>query len=278
MPVARRWRAEAWRDNLAIMARSVVGSFLLAALASCASTAGTTGTTRESGATGVGGEAEDPGTAGVSGVVHFDGKVPQARTVEVQEEYCAGVASVADETWIVSPDGGVANCVVTLTALGETPSPPLKPLAGARLSHVGARYEPHVLVVPAGTTVALRNENSDCGCFHVRSRRNPSFNGKLAKGEEHELVLEREDTITVFNDILPWMRAVIAVVDTPLFALTDAGGAFRFDDVAPGRYRLEVWHEDGLPLRSEVDVEKGEQTKLGLVLAPRDNSRLARDG
>jgi len=135
-----------------------------------------------------------------------------------------------------------------------------------------------VLVVPAGTAVALRNEDSDCGCFHVRARRNPGFNGKLAKGEERELVLEHEDTISVVNDILPWMRAVIAVVDTPLFALTGADGAFRFDGVAPGRYRLEVWHEDGRPIRHGVEVEKGEQTKLRLALAPRDSSRLDRDG
>jgi hypothetical protein len=67
--------------------------------------------------------------------------------------------------------------------------------------------------------------------------------------------------------MLPWMMAEIVVVDTPLYALTDANGAFRIDGVPPGEYKVEVRHECAKLVRSKVTARAGERAALELVLA-----------
>jgi hypothetical protein len=192
------------------------------------------------------GPAPAVATASVSGAVLFDGDPPPAAWIQIpaSDRARAGVAQVRDESWIVSADGGVANCVVTLFPRGDTPTPKPVLVEGAEIAHVGARYEPHVLAVPEGTTVALCNADSDCAVFHLYAKKNPGLNAKIAKGEARELVFARGEDIRISSDCLPWMSAFLAVVDTPLYAVTGADGAFRIDDLAPGRYRLEVWHEE----------------------------------
>jgi hypothetical protein len=47
----------------------------------------------------------------------------------------------------------------------------------------------------------------------------------------------------IFCNIHPEMSAIIVVVDTNHYTVTDASGKFSFAGVAPGQYRLSVWHE-----------------------------------
>jgi len=47
----------------------------------------------------------------------------------------------------------------------------------------------------------------------------------------------------VFCNIHPTMSAVIAVLKSPYYSVSDKRGAFRIADVPPGSYRLQVFHE-----------------------------------
>ena len=40
-----------------------------------------------------------------------------------------------------------------------------------------------------------------------------------------------------------WMRAWLAVLDHPWFAVTKEDGAFEWPSVPPGKYTVAVWHE-----------------------------------
>jgi hypothetical protein len=52
------------------------------------------------------------------------------------------------------------------------------------------------------------------------------------------------------------MSAVIAVLATPYFAVTEKDGTFRIPDVPPGPYTLHVFHERA------TQTEIGKQTRM----------------
>lgn len=210
-------------------------------------------------------------TGAVTGIVRLEGDPPERRTItlppEAREHY--GVEWIDDERWLVDAGGGVADCVVTLEPRGDTEELPLEPAVAARLVQSGARYEPHVLVVPAGSPVTLSNVDGRCGCFHLFARRNPGGIHEVARGGEHEITLERTENIRVLSDMEPWMNALIVVVDTPHHAVTEAGGTFRIDGLPPGRYRATVQHAHGRGARSTIEIVAGETASVELQLQPR---------
>jgi hypothetical protein len=56
----------------------------------------------------------------------------------------------------------------------------------------------------------------------------------------------------------PWEHGYIAVFDHPYFAVTEDNGTFKIDSLAPGTYKLMMWHE-GLakPVEQQVQVAAG---------------------
>ena len=63
--------------------------------------------------------------------------------------------------------------------------------------------------------------------------------------------------VTLRCDIHEHMRAVILVLDTPHFVVTDPDGAFRLPDVPPGRYVLKAWIDSRTTREIPVVVADG---------------------
>ena len=170
------------------------------------------------------------------------------------------------ERWLVGPEGGLANCAISLRPIEGTEVPPIEPIEDAYFDKVGPYYRPQVLLVTPGTSVTLRNQESLCGNFHGRAKKNKSFNRVIAPGEEHTWLAERAEVVPVVCDIQPYVQGAIVVVDTPYYAMTDADGSFRIRDVAPGTYMLRAFHE-GLGQwirRRKVEVDWGQSVSLEL--------------
>jgi hypothetical protein len=61
----------------------------------------------------------------------------------------------------------------------------------------------------------------------------------------------------------PWMRAWVYVLEHPWFAVTDERGAFRIENLPPGKHRLVLVHPDtGGRQRHTVEVRAGEESRL----------------
>ena len=58
----------------------------------------------------------------------------------------------------------------------------------------------------------------------------------------------------LYCDIHSNMRALILVVPTPWFVVTDKDGRYRLPDVPPGRYKLKVWKDSSTTLEREVVI------------------------
>jgi hypothetical protein len=132
--------------------------------------------------------------------------------------------------WLTPALGQVKSAVA--------PSPP------PRLVQKNKEFSPHLLVVPVGSVVEFPN-------------RDPFFHNvfSLFEGKRFDLGLyeaggmrlvhfDRAGISYVFCNIHPEMSAVVVVVDTPYYGVSNPAGDVDISDVPPGRYVLHVWSEE----------------------------------
>lgn len=132
----------------------------------------------------------------------------------------------------------------------------LEPAAGATvpsdetpatISHKNKTFVPHVVAVRTGSKVTFPNldpffhnafSNYDGQVFDI---------GLHPPGSSRTILFKRPGIVRLFCNIHPTMSAVIVVVDTPYFAVTNSKGEFHIDAVPAGEYRVKVFHERALP-------------------------------
>ena len=57
-------------------------------------------------------------------------------------------------------------------------------------------------------------------------------------------ILDRSGVIKIDCDVLhTWMSAAIVVVSSPYVAVTSENGLFTLEEIPPGMYDVEIWHE-----------------------------------
>ncbi len=174
---------------------------------------------------------------------------PQQATVTVQVE-------VVRQNTTKQPTAGGAqdysNIAVWLTPLndsnrandaGAAPGRTLAARQNPQLIQRNKSFEPHVLVVQAGSTIQFPNKDP---FFHnVFSL----FDGKrfdlglYEGGSSNSARFDRAGVSFLFCNIHPEMSGVVVVVDTPYFALSDHAGRVVLANVPDGRYLMHVWYE-----------------------------------
>jgi plastocyanin len=135
-----------------------------------------------------------------------------------------------------------SGVVVWLEPVGVTAMPPRVP-GRAQIVQKHKRFTPHILAIPAGTTVDFPNYDP---IFHNAFS---NFEGKVfdvglyAPGTTRGVRFERAGFVRVFCNIHPQMSAIIIVLNTPYFATSQVDGKYQIANVPPGEYRLQVMHE-----------------------------------
>jgi len=192
---------------------------------------------------------------------------------------CAAICCAQDVTVTgkVVPEGGTnastaAQTVVWLAPLGgAADATPVAPMHATLVQH-NKMFEPHLLVVTRGSSVDFPNRDP---WFHnVFSL----FNGKrfdlglYEAGTSRTVHFDREGVSFIFCNIHPEMSAVVVVLGSPYFAVSNKQGDFNLADVPPGRYMLHLWNENALPTNLEAlsrEVQVGEASRsLGTIRLP----------
>lgn len=116
-----------------------------------------------------------------------------------------------------------------------------------RLVQKNKQFSPHLLVIPAGTSVEFPNEDP---FFHnVFSL----FNGKrfdlglYESGTTRSVRFDREGVSYIFCNIHPEMGAIVMALKTPYYGISTADGTVLIRNVPPGSYRLNLWGERAQP-------------------------------
>jgi plastocyanin len=201
--------------------------------------------------------AAEPGVAGViAGSVHLAGPAPPPKKVEVtSDQYVCGTEKAAEDL-LLSRQNEIGNAVVWIenapaNAAWPTPAPKVE------IDQKGCVYAPHVVVVPVGGTVDFLNGDRLLHNIHATPKQNASFNRTQPKNRTIPIAFDKPEIVRVLCDLHPWMEAWVVVAPHRFYAVTGSDGRFVFDNVAPGQYRLRVWHERLGSASTQVTVADG---------------------
>jgi len=113
------------------------------------------------------------------------------------------------------------------------------------LNQDGCRYSPHVFGMMVNQKLRIVNSDSTLHNVHGQSDQNPSFNiGQPLKGMMTERSFAAPEIMIRFKcDVHKWMSAYAGVLSHPYFGVTGSDGAFDFENLPPGEYVIEAWHE-----------------------------------
>jgi plastocyanin len=178
----------------------------------------------------------------IKGKVVIVGALPAVKKVDVTiDQYVCGNTKEAEEL-VVSPQRELKNAVVWL----ENPPP------GAAWPDQAKKVEmdqskcvfiPHLLIVPVGGTVDFLNSDRLLHNIHTTPKVNPAINRTQPKDRTIPFTFNTPEIVRINCDLHSWMQAWVVVAAHPYYAITGADGQFSFDNLPPGQYNLQVWHE-----------------------------------
>ncbi|MDB5703353.1 MAG: methylamine utilization protein [Sphingomonas bacterium] len=113
---------------------------------------------------------------------------------------------------------------------------------GTEMAQRNIAFDPHVLIVPTGSTVTFPNK--DKVRHHVYSfSKVKAFNLKLyGKDEVPSVLFDKPGIVALGCNIHDSMSGFIVVVDTPFAMQTDANGHVSIPGVPAGAATVRLWH------------------------------------
>ena len=125
-------------------------------------------------------------------------------------------------------------------------------LAVSTMVQKDKKFSPHVLAIPLGGTVEFPNLDPIYHNAFSNFSGQPFDIGLYPPGTKRTVRFKHAGVVRVFCNIHPAMSAVIVVLKTPYFAVSNYDGAFEIKNVPAGKYRLRVFHERALPATLEA--------------------------
>jgi plastocyanin len=192
----------------------------------------------------------------LKGTVRFSGPLPASKKFPVTiDQYLCGKEKVSEEL-LVSASQGIKNAVVALQGVRTGGKAPKLP-SSVKMDQQACVFVPRVVVVPVGGTVEFLN--SDRLLHNVRSegKENPPFNRAQPHARTISMAFKNPEILRVDCDLHSWMRGWVIVAEHPFYALTNNEGEFAFDNIAPGKYAVHVWHETLGRVSQDVTITDG---------------------
>jgi plastocyanin len=156
------------------------------------------------------------------------------------DQYLCGKEKEAGDL-VLSSTNGIHNVVVSLQGVpASTKAPANTP---AKMDQKRCVFVPRVVVVPVGGTVEFLN--SDRLLHNVRGggKENPPFNRAQPHARTIAIGFKSPEVLRIDCDLHSWMRGWVIVADHPFYAVTNEEGEFIFENIPPGKYKLQLWQE-----------------------------------
>jgi plastocyanin len=220
--------------------RVICAALVAAAIAAC----GGSEPAQQSAAPKAAAEPVDPATAGnVTGRIVLVGTPPPNQPIKTKSDpNCK--APIATESFAVGKEGALGNVFVYVKdGLGNRVFP--VPSTPVTLGQKDCTYQPHVLGIQVGQTLAIVSHDPTLHNVHAVPRSNQEFNvGQPDPSVRNQHVFSTAEVLVPFKcDVHNWMQAFVGVVDHPYYAVTATDGAFSLKGLPPGTYTIEAVHE-----------------------------------
>lgn len=195
-----------------------------------------------------------------------------------------GELPMDDNVMINEENKGLKNVVIMMYQKKPTPVPThpsydelkAEPVV---LDNVNCRFVPKVVFVRPGQELILRNSDPVGHNCHINAFNN-EHNPLLPANDEITMVLENEEKspAKVTCDLHTWMDSVIMIRDNPYVAVSDEEGKFTIENLPPGDWKFQFWHQEPGYMRKlqvpggakvgrkgeiDVTITKGETKDLG---------------
>ena len=203
----------------------------------------------------------------VSGTIRLDGAPPIDTTAGTKDQKLCGTHATGR---ITATSEGLADVLVWVGDVKTGKALPTD--KRVELDSEDCLLDPRVQAAVVGSTVNVFNDDR---LLHrlvfVRAGTPdtlavmPFFNdGQIVASER---LAKRPGIVAVTCTMHPWTHGYIAVFDHPYFAVTEKDGKFSIDSLAPGDYKLMVWHEGmGKPIERKITVTSGGNTTLDVPI------------
>jgi plastocyanin len=190
------------------------------------------------------------------------GRVEVRRPVAAMERR-PGVADLGTPTGREVPD-----LLRSVVYLESAPRGAFETSEGGRavMDQRNETFVPHVLAIPTGTTVDFPNSDKFYHNVFSLSKTRQFDLGRYAAGSSRPVRFDRAGIVRVFCDIHSHMNAYILVFNHPFFAMTDAEGRYRIENVPPGTYGVIAWNEGTSSETRPITVPDGGVAELDFTV------------
>lgn len=185
----------------------------------------------------------------LTGRVVLDGAGPSLAalvakgTSKVDPTVCAKDGAIPDQSFVVSPEGGVANVFIYLA---KSPKGDFEfPETQTPLDQQACVFTPHAVIWRVGMPFELKNGDKATHNIQMVTGSNGSTNDTMPPGTNSVKTFKSSEKapFKATCAIHPWMEFRALVVDHPYAAVTDKDGRFEIPNLPAGEHSFRVWHE-----------------------------------
>ena len=197
----------------------------------------------------------------IEGAVDFTGKVPTAVKLHREADPFCAKKPMTDPS--VTVKGGKLENVWVHVTKGAKDAAKADDKA-VTMDQKDCMYEPRITTAVLGQKITAKNGDPVLHNVHVYEGASTLFNKGMpnANAAPIETTAKTEGLMKWKCDVHPWMRGYIGVSKSGLQAVTGSAGDFKIENVPPGKYTVEAWHEKYGTKTQEVTVEAGKPAKI----------------
>jgi hypothetical protein len=203
-------------------------------------------------------------------VVEGDIALPPAGVQEPAATHIGYVPRIKNPITELRPFDPRPECFVFLDG-GPVADDAMRPQTGVQLKVGVAAFSPPLLPVVVGTEVTLKNVSRTTHPLYSPDGGVLDSEAPMgAGGDRKAAVKEPLKTIRLISRDAPHLEGRLVGVPTKYFARLDRSGAFKIDDVPPGRWTVKIWYRDGwLPTTQVVEVAAKGTPRVKIILPER---------
>ena len=195
----------------------------------------------------------------IEGSVDYTGKPPAPGKLHREADPFCAKKPMTDPAVLVK-NGKLENVWVHVTkGAKEAAKPPSTPV---EVDQKDCMYDPRLSTAVVGQKIVAKNGDPILHNVHTYLGSATLFNKGMPndKVPPIEYVAKEEGVIKWKCDVHPWMRGYTGVSKSGLQALSK-DGTYKIENVPPGKYTVESWHEKYGTKTQEVTVEAGKPAK-----------------
>ncbi len=214
--------------------------------------------------------AVNVGTGGkITGTVEFDGAFPADSVIQLTVEQGGRCGQSVVDRRVDRTGNRVAGAAVWLTDIREGKPIPLE--RRFELKNEDCVMIPKLQTVVAGGTLNMisaevamhRNKIIDVATGEVVGIAPFNDNGQVVPFDQ---LLRKTAQLEVVDELHPWSKASLIVLDHPYHAVSGKSGDFTIDGVPAGTYHLRAWHPALGFVDQTVSVGAGAQATVAMKL------------